>query len=303
MAELDGTGTVVSRFVYGRKPHVPEYMVRSGTTYRLLTDVLGSVRLVVDAATGTVAQRLDYDTYGRVTLDTNPGFQPFGYAGGLYDPLTKLVRFGARDYDPHTGRWTAKDPIGFAGGDTNLYGYVLNDPVNLIDPTGLAVDVVLDVGFILSDLYTLVANLFRECPTASLGKDATVLGADILGAIVPGVTGLGKAVRYGDEVVDVARGVSRGGARTPITSGAGRASRTGTPNSIYEQLDDAGNLKSRTFYDENGRPFSRQDFDHPHGGMQPHEHHVGFDAQGRPIVREQVTPLDPTGYNRPTGGS
>ena len=46
-------------------------------------------------------------------------------------------RFGYRDYDPDIGRWTAKDPIFFAGGDTDLYGYVLNDPVNLIDPLGL----------------------------------------------------------------------------------------------------------------------------------------------------------------------
>jgi RHS repeat-associated protein len=70
-------------------------------------------------------------------LDTNPGFQPFGFAGGLYDPQTGLLRFGARDYDPETGRWTAKDPIGFAGGGSNLYGYVLSDPVNLLDPSGL----------------------------------------------------------------------------------------------------------------------------------------------------------------------
>lgn len=49
-----------------------------------------------------------------------------------------MVRFGARDYDPGTGRWTARDPIGFAGGDSNLYGYVVNDPVNLTDPNGLA---------------------------------------------------------------------------------------------------------------------------------------------------------------------
>jgi len=46
------------------------------------------------------------------------------------------VRFGARDYDRETGRWTAKDPIRFAGTDTNLYGYVLNDPINFIDPLG-----------------------------------------------------------------------------------------------------------------------------------------------------------------------
>jgi RHS repeat-associated protein len=71
-----------------------------------------------------------------VLHDTNPGFQPFGFAGGLYEPATQLVRFGARDYDAETGRWTSKDPIGFGGGDTNLYGYVLQDPVNFIDPDG-----------------------------------------------------------------------------------------------------------------------------------------------------------------------
>ncbi len=53
-------------------------------------------------------------------------------------PDTGLVRFGARDYDPYTGRWTSKDPILFDGGDTNLYGYVLNDPINFVDPDGLA---------------------------------------------------------------------------------------------------------------------------------------------------------------------
>jgi uncharacterized protein RhaS with RHS repeats len=47
------------------------------------------------------------------------------------------VRFGYRDYDPDTGRWTAKDPIFFDGGDTDLYGYVQNDPVNFVDPAGL----------------------------------------------------------------------------------------------------------------------------------------------------------------------
>jgi len=54
----------------------------------------------------------------------------------LYDPDTKLVRFGARDYDAETGRWTSKDPIGFEGDDTNLYGYALEDPIDLYDPTG-----------------------------------------------------------------------------------------------------------------------------------------------------------------------
>jgi RHS repeat-associated protein len=129
VAELDGTGAVVSRFF-------PGGMIKGGATYRILRDHLGSPRLVVNASTGAIAQRMDFDEFGRVLQDTNPGFTPFGFAGGLYDPDTGLVRFGARDYDAEIGRWTAKDPIRFAGGDTNLYGYVFGDPINYVDPNG-----------------------------------------------------------------------------------------------------------------------------------------------------------------------
>jgi RHS repeat-associated protein len=136
-AQLDGAGNLVSRFVYATKLTVPDYIVRDGVTYGVISDHLGSVRLVVDTASCAVAQRLDYDEFGNVLLDTNPGFQPFAFAGGLYDPDASLVRFGARDYDPTTGRWSAKDPIDFEGDDTNLYGYVLGDPVNSTDAAGL----------------------------------------------------------------------------------------------------------------------------------------------------------------------
>jgi RHS repeat-associated protein len=54
-----------------------------------------------------------------------------------YDKDTKLTKFGYRDYDSYTGRWTSKDPIDFEGGDSNLYGYVVGDPVNGVDPEGL----------------------------------------------------------------------------------------------------------------------------------------------------------------------
>ncbi len=94
------------------------------------------MRLVVKVSSGNIVQRMDYDEWGNVTLDTNPNFQPFGFAGGIYDAETGLVRFGARDYDAEIGRWTAKDPILFEGGQANLYVYVGNDPINRIDPSG-----------------------------------------------------------------------------------------------------------------------------------------------------------------------
>ncbi|MBT3010992.1 MAG: hypothetical protein KME41_04630 [Candidatus Thiodiazotropha sp. (ex Lucina pensylvanica)] len=137
LAELGADGNVVSRFVYGSKTNVPDYLIREGTTYRIISDHLGSPKLVVDIESGEVVQRMDYDAWGNVMQDTNPGFQPFGFAGGIYDQHTGLVRFGARDYDPEIGRWTTKDPIEFAGGDTNLYAYARLDPVNWVDLNGL----------------------------------------------------------------------------------------------------------------------------------------------------------------------
>ncbi len=213
VAELDDTGNVVSLFVYGSKANVPDYMVRGGTTYRIISDHLGSVRLVVSTTDGSFVQRLDYDAFGRVQLDTTPGFQPFGFAGGLYDHQTGLVRFGARDFDPETGRWTSKDPIGFAGGDANLYGYVLNDPVNLIDPNGnvppllLALWGVVETGLSILDALDTIKTLLDPCESGTM-KALTVGGA-LLGAVLPG-GGYGAGARriaaLSDDVARTFRG-------------------------------------------------------------------------------------------------
>ena len=135
VAEITSDGTF-SHFVYAESDSAPDMILRAGVPFRVIKDHIGSVRLVVNATTGVVAQKLDYDEFGVVLGDTNPGFQPFGFAGGLYDAATGLVRFGARDYDAETGRWAAKDPSGFAGG-VNMYAYCASDPINRVDPTGL----------------------------------------------------------------------------------------------------------------------------------------------------------------------
>jgi len=139
-AELDGSGTLVTLLVYGGR-YSPAYVMKGGSAFRVVKNSNGSPVLLVDSSTGAIAQSLGYDEFGVVTMDTAPGFQPVGFAGGIHDPLTGLVRFGARDYDAATGRWTTKDPIRFGGGDGNLYAYVFGDPVNLTDPTGLDVEI------------------------------------------------------------------------------------------------------------------------------------------------------------------
>ena len=82
-------------------------------------------------------KRIDYDAFGDVISDSAPSFSlRVGFAGGLKDPTSGLVQLGLRDYEPASGRWTSRDPILFNGGQTNLYAYVDDDPVNFVDPSG-----------------------------------------------------------------------------------------------------------------------------------------------------------------------
>lgn len=135
---LSESGNVLQRFVYGSRADAPLYVTDANGTYRLIVDHRGSVRLAIDVETGNVAQRLEYDGYGRILLDTNPGFQPFGFAGGWTDSHTSLIRFGARDYDSSLRRWTTPDPISLLSGQLNDYTYVDGDPINSVDSDGLS---------------------------------------------------------------------------------------------------------------------------------------------------------------------
>lgn len=90
VAEFDASGAATSRFVFGSRFNLPDFMVKGGTTCAFLLDHLGSSRLVMNAATGSTAQRLDYDEFGKVILDTNPGIQLFGFAGRLHERWLQL---------------------------------------------------------------------------------------------------------------------------------------------------------------------------------------------------------------------
>ena len=138
LAVYDGADNLKQRFEYA-DDRLPVSMTTEGVRYFLAYDQVGSLRLVVDGS-GNVVKRIDYDAFGNIVNDSNPAMRiPFGFAGGLHDRDIGLVRFGYRDYDPDTGRWTAKDPIGFAGGDTDLFGYCFNNPINFVDQNGLII--------------------------------------------------------------------------------------------------------------------------------------------------------------------
>jgi RHS repeat-associated protein len=148
---------------------------RGGSWYYVATDQVGTPRVVVDSS-GSVVREIDRDAYGAVRSDSDPAFPlHVGFAGGIPDPETGLVRFGMRDYDPETGRWLARDPMLLAGGQFNFYSYVENDPVNAVDPTGLSWDCFIEKmleNFDKTEEYTdLIGKILDE-----LGVDT---GADL----------------------------------------------------------------------------------------------------------------------------
>ncbi len=108
----------------------------SGEAYELYADRLGSILHVVDAAAGLIAADYGYDSFG-VRNQSGVLEQRYGFTGREIDGETGLMYFRARHYDPMIGQFIQRDPIGFSGGDLNVYAYVGNNPQNFIDPTGL----------------------------------------------------------------------------------------------------------------------------------------------------------------------
>jgi len=181
LAVYDSSDNLTMRFEYANG-RMPVAMTKGTSTYYLTYDQVGSLRIVADSS-GNVIKRINYDSFGNIIDDTNPSFEvPFGFAGGLHDSDTGLVRFGYRDYDPDIGRWSAKDPILFVGGDTDLYGYCLNNPINWIDPAGLEAS-----GFIVGGISGGILGAISGFEESGVAGAA---GGAILGAITGGAVGL-----------------------------------------------------------------------------------------------------------------
>jgi len=121
-------------YTHGPGIDEPLALERGGSFYYYHTDGIGSIGKITDSGRNVV-QSYTYESFGTPRAQTS--FRnSYQFTAREWDKETGLYYYRARYYDPMEGRFVSRDPIGFAGGDVNLYGYVQNNSINLIDPTG-----------------------------------------------------------------------------------------------------------------------------------------------------------------------
>jgi RHS repeat-associated protein len=145
LLELDGSENILARYTHGPGIDEPLIMERdldssgtfeSGEGFFYHADGLGSVSQLTDT-NGTLIQSYSYSPFGQIELQLDPTLvQPYTFTSREFDVETGLHFYRARTYEAITGRFLQVDPIGFAGG-INLYTYVGNSPMNMVDPFGL----------------------------------------------------------------------------------------------------------------------------------------------------------------------
>jgi RHS repeat-associated protein len=136
--EQDDNDAVQIRYLYGLGIDYILESVDSVGTKQHFADALGSVTRITDS-TGTRFKLMVYDSYGNMTSDTGSAQADYvSYTGREAERDLGIYYYRARYYDPLTGRFMARDPLGFSAGDVNLYRYVGNNPVSLRDPLGLS---------------------------------------------------------------------------------------------------------------------------------------------------------------------
>jgi len=185
------------------------------TTQYFLADALGSVRQLA-TSTGNLNLAQTYNPFGELNSTTGFDTTPYGFAGEWTD-ASGLQNLRARYYAPDQGRFLTRDT--WAGTYTrpaslHRYTYAENNPVLYTDPSGHFADAVLDIGFLLYDLYRVEKVLFTGC--GDLESELISLGLDAVGTALPFVTGLGMTARLGSKGDDVLKLLGRSDILTSI---------------------------------------------------------------------------------------
>ncbi len=136
LAETDSAGNITNYYVYGLGP--VSKITAGGQRYTYHFDNIGNTVSMTDDSQ-KVVNKYAYDEFGKALSVSETTPNSFRYVGkyGVMDEGNGLLYMRARYYDVENGRFISKDPLGFNGGDLNLYEYVGGNPVTSIDPTGL----------------------------------------------------------------------------------------------------------------------------------------------------------------------
>jgi RHS repeat-associated protein len=228
LVESDLSGTITDEYVFFNGKRIARRNASSGAVTYFFSDHLGSTSVLTNSS-GTVIKVSDYYPFGteRPVGGSDPNLYKF--TGKERDLETGHTYFGARFYHEGLARFLTPDE--FTGGPVdafssndplpdsplpyaditnpqslNKYAYTYNNPLRYTDPDGHIVDTLIDVGAIVYDVSAVVADVITQ--SDQLDTDVQALGADVVSALVPGLTGGGAAVRLAnkaDDVVDAGR--------------------------------------------------------------------------------------------------
>jgi RHS repeat-associated protein len=234
--ELNSTGGVVANMLTGLR--VDEYFSRTDTApSTFLADALGSTVGLVGSG-GTIATSYTYQPFGATTVGGSANGNSFQFTGRENDG-SGVYYYRNRYYSPTFQRFVSQDPLGFAGGDTNLYGYVLNGPTNSFDPLGLDIAVI-EGGPILNNPFGHTSIAITGEGTYSFGTAGSTPGMSLSTFLLSQAT-------YRNSTVFVIH-------TTPAQDAAALASLTGQPHHMGPASQDNCSTRSNQALDAAGIP-------------------------------------------------
>jgi len=209
IATLDSAGNVEGHYTFG--PTIDEPLGASfstGSQRYFHADNRGSIVALSDDA--GVTDQYRYDVWGQTISHSGTSQNDFRYTGREFE-AEDLYYYRARYYDPTLQRYLSEDPMGFAGGDHNLYRYVGNNPANFTDPSGnwaFLIPVVwagIELALAVYDTYELYETLTDPCVGTT--QKLVDSGLFLVGFVAPGggYTKADDAARYADNLADAAK--------------------------------------------------------------------------------------------------